>query len=325
VCYEQHDFSVKVLERVIDDDAHFAFIAAIDDPDDWLDEAAWLQANPNLGVSVKLDDLRRKADRAREMPTSQNAFLRLHLGVWTEAAVRWLPAERWGACASKFDPKLLRGRECWAGLDLAGTQDLSALVLVFPAKDGDEDEEAVMVLPFFWAPRENAARRERSDRAPYLTWGNQGHMELTDGEVTDYNFILKRLDELSEVYAIREVAFDRFGAASVVTALQDRGFTVVQFGQGYVSMSTPAKDRAAGRVQADRPPGQPGDELVRGQRGGRAGRGGEHQAEPQEEYGEDRRGRRDDDGGGADDGAGRGGERLRRVGGTAGAAAGAVR
>jgi phage terminase large subunit-like protein len=143
--------------------------------------------------------------------------------------------EKWNSCSGTVDPQLLRGRECYAGLDLVSSQDLSALVLAFP-----DDDEGVTVLPFFWAPQEDARKRERNDRAPYLTWARQGYLELTEGEVTDYSFILQRIEELAQVYKIREVAFDRFGAASVVTALQELGLEVVQVGQGYVSMSPPS-------------------------------------------------------------------------------------
>jgi phage terminase large subunit-like protein len=173
------------------------------------------------------------------MPTALNAFLRLHLGVWTEAETRWLPLEKWEACKIAVKEEDLLGRSCWAGLDLASTQDLSALVLVFPDEDGDG---GATVLPYFWAPEMNAPKRERNDHAPYLTWARQGFLELTDGEVTDYSFILDRIAQLREKFDIKEIAFDRFGAASIVTALQEQGAEVVQFGQGYVSMSPACKE-----------------------------------------------------------------------------------
>jgi phage terminase large subunit-like protein len=237
ICWEQHEYAVKVLEGIVRDDSFFGFIASIDEGDDWRDEACWKKANPNLGVSLKPDDLKRKANRAGEMPTALNAFLRLHLGVWTEAETRWLPMDKWQACGRSIDPQSLAGQECWAGLDLGSTQDLSALVLAFPQED-----ESVVVLPYFWAPRTNAGKRERMDRAPYLTWARQGQLELTEGEVTDYSFILRRIEELAQQYVFQQIAFDRFGAASIVTALQERGLNVVQFGQGFLSLSPPTKE-----------------------------------------------------------------------------------
>jgi phage terminase large subunit-like protein len=231
-----------VLEGIVPDDTHFGFVACIDEQDDWQDERVWPKANPNLGVSLKLDDLQRKAQKAKEMPTALNAFLRLHLGVWTEAETRWLPLEKWDACGREIKEEDLLGKPCWGGLDLASTQDLSAFVLVFPDDEGQGTDGGVSVLAYFWAPEENAAKRERNDRAPYLTWSRQGYLELTDGEVTDYQYILDRIAQLKAKFDLREVAFDRFGAASVVTALQELEVAVAQFGQGFLSMSPACKE-----------------------------------------------------------------------------------
>ena len=88
------------------------------------------KANPSLGVSVKLDDLRRKAHKAKETPAAQNAFRRLHLCEWTQQEERWLDIEVWDACTFSVDPEELTGRRCFAGLDLSSTTDLSALVLL---------------------------------------------------------------------------------------------------------------------------------------------------------------------------------------------------
>ena len=237
ICWEHHDYSQKVLSGVIDDDSWFGFVASIDEGDDWTDERNWHKANPNLGVSCKIDDLRRKARRAKETPTSLNAFLRLHLGVWTEAESAWLPVETVEACEGRTEIESLLGRPCWAGLDLAATRDLSALVLAFKDDAGGFD-----LLPFAWAPRDNAQQRERDDRVPYLTWSAQGHLELTEGNVTDYDFILSHIETLAERYDIQTLAFDRFGAAHLVTQMQTAGLPVIQWGQGYLSMSPPTKE-----------------------------------------------------------------------------------
>jgi phage terminase large subunit-like protein len=206
VCWEQRDYTQRVLEGIVLDDAHFGFVACIDVGDDWRDESCWAKANPNLGVSLKLDDLRRKAAKAKEMPTALNAFLRLHLGVWTEAETRWLPLEKWEACGRQITEDELLGRPCWGGLDLAGTQDLSAFVLVFPDDEGQGTDGGVSVLSYFWAPQENAVKRERNDKAPYLTWSREGYLELTDGEVTDYAYIPDRIGQLKTRFDLKEVA-----------------------------------------------------------------------------------------------------------------------
>ena len=46
----------------------------IDEGDAWDDETTWAKANPNYGVSVSIDDLRRKATEARQSPEARNNF-----------------------------------------------------------------------------------------------------------------------------------------------------------------------------------------------------------------------------------------------------------
>ena len=90
ICYELHNYSVEVLEGRIKDDSWFAYIATLDEGDDWQDEKVWIKANPNLGVSVKLDDLRRLALKAKVTPTAVANFLTKCMNVWTQQTSRWL-------------------------------------------------------------------------------------------------------------------------------------------------------------------------------------------------------------------------------------------
>ena len=98
VCWELHEYTEKVLSRVIEDDRHFGVVYGLDEGDAWEDEENWRKANPNLGVSKKWDDMRRKAARAKEAPAALNAFLRLELNVWTQVEKRWLDPEDWAGC-----------------------------------------------------------------------------------------------------------------------------------------------------------------------------------------------------------------------------------
>ncbi len=239
ICYEQHDYTRKILERVIEDDSYFGIIFSLDDDDDWEDERTWIKANPNLGVSVKLDDLRRKAAKAKEMPSALNAFLRLHMNLWTQSETKWVDVEKWRSCGEAVDAEGLRGRICYGGLDLSSTIDISALVLVFPPqKSGDK----FRVLCFFWVPEEAMWKRSKKDRVPYDAWVREGFIEATPGDVIDYAFILARIEELAGRYDLREIAFDRWGATKLAQDMQEADLTVVEFGQGFASMSGPMKE-----------------------------------------------------------------------------------
>ena len=146
--------------------------------------------------------------------------------------------EKWDACAAPVDTQLLESRPCYAGLDLSSTTDLTSLVLVFPPQ---EDGEPHQVLPYFWVPDETLDLRVRRDHVNYDLWARQDFIKTTEGNVVDYDAIIRFMSDLSEKYDIREVAYDRWNSSMMVSHLTDLGFTMVPFGQGFGSMSEPTK------------------------------------------------------------------------------------
>jgi phage terminase large subunit-like protein len=240
ICWEQHEYARQVLEGIFEDPSYFAYIRAADQEDDWLDEDVWARANPNLYATVKMDYLRNEARRAEQTPAYQNTFRRLHLNQWTQQETRWLPLEAWDACGAPFDARLLEGTPCYGGLDLASSSDIASLVLCFTSEPGEEERYAW--IPFFWIPEENMVERARKDRVPYDAWSRDGLITATEGNVIDYGYIIRDIEELGERYNIREIAFDRWGAFQVSQALEGAGFTMVGFGQGFVSMAGPTKE-----------------------------------------------------------------------------------
>lgn len=234
VCNEKHDYAGKVRDGVIDDREFFPVIYEASRDDDFTDPATWRKANPNLGISISDEYLARECRKAMETPSYQNTFKRLHLNIRTEQDVRWLPMDKWDACSGDFDPSELRGRKCFAGLDLASTSDLCALVLYFP------DRKAV--LSYFWVPKDSAIKRLERNRVNYLGWSSEGQMTLTDGNVADYDRIRRDLNALGEVYQIEEIAIDRWNSTQLQTQLMDDGFEIVPFGQGFASLSGPTRE-----------------------------------------------------------------------------------
>lgn len=261
VCRQHHEFSVKALEGTVpveSADSWFAYIATIDEGDDWTDATVWVKANPSLGVTVKPDDLKRQIDEAREMPAQQNAIRRLRLNEWTEQVTRWLDMDVWaeGGPPTATDWQLVRddladleqklaGRECYGGLDLARVNDLSAFVLLFPPTE-DPALGALAdkwtLLCRFWVPEEDILRRGKRDRVPYATWRDQGFLTATPGNATDFAFVEAEIVALAARFDLRELAYDRTFAGEIVQHLQDEGLNLVQFGQGFLSMAAPTAE-----------------------------------------------------------------------------------
>jgi len=233
ICWEQHDYAAKVLDGTIDDPSFFAYIAAAAPEDDWTSPEVWKRANPGFGITISAEQFAEDCREAQESPAKENSFRRYRLNQWTEQETRWLNLEKWDLCGTPLED--LEGRDCFAGLDLSSTTDISALVLVFPGDDRYD------VLPFFWVPEEGARVRERRDRVPYGQWIRSGLITATPGEVVDYDVIRKAINDLGHRFRIREIAIDRWNATQLATQLEGDGFEMVAFGQGYASMSAPTK------------------------------------------------------------------------------------
>lgn len=239
ICNEKHDYACKVRDGIIKDAAFLPVIYEVAIDADWKNEKVWAQANPNLGVSVSIDYLRRECKRAQETPTYENTFKRLHLNMKTEQAVRWIQLEAWDRGNESIDEADLAGRTCCAALDLSNKVDLSAFALVFPPIAEDQPYH---VLARFWAPRERAEQRERRDRVPYLTWAKQGLITLTDGNVIDYEFIKASVLADAKKFEIAGIGYDPWNATQIALQLQEQGANMMEFGQGFRSMSEPSKE-----------------------------------------------------------------------------------
>lgn len=234
---EMYDYFKAVVDpksSVANDEA-FAYIAELDEGDDHFDETVWIKANPNLGVSCRLDYLRGEAQKARDLQRSLNNFLTKHLDRWTSQKVRWLDMERWDACPAVIDVEDLVGRRAIAGLDLSTNWDLTALALLFWELD------PTPVLVWYWLPEENLAPRVDHDRVPYDVWVRDGAIELTPGNVVDYDFIEARILELAARFRLVEVAYDPYKAMQTATHLQAAGLTPVRVDQNHANLHEACK------------------------------------------------------------------------------------
>ena len=239
ICYELHQKALGVLNGTINDPSFYPVIFGADISEDWTDPEVWKKANPSLGYTIDISKVQTACDSARHNPGEENSFRQLRLNQWVKQSIRWMPMDKWDACAGRVSPRLLEGRPCYAGMDLSSTSDLTAFVLVFPPTDEDEP---YIVLPFFWVPAETLDLRVRRDHVIYDVWEKQGFIQTTEGNVVDYRWIEQFILQLNEHYNIREIAYDRWNASMMVQTLQDDGFTMVPFGQGFRDMSAPTKE-----------------------------------------------------------------------------------
>lgn len=172
-------------------------------------------------------------------PADEITFKWLRCNMWVSSTVAWIPDAIYMRGNESIEAASLEGRDCYAGLDLSSTGDITALVLIFPPRD---ENEKYVLLPYFWIPEETIPRRVKANSVPYDIWEKQGYIMSTEGNVIHYDFIEKFIIYLSEKYHILEIAVDRWNATQMIQNLEGEGFTIVPFGQGFSSMSAPTKE-----------------------------------------------------------------------------------
>ena len=232
------EYSHKVASGEIDDPTFAPIIFAADPKADWRDESVWRAANPALDAGFcSLDELRIKARRCEHIPREAADFRRFHLNQWIDGSAEpWVDPDLYDD-AEPRTVEDLAGVPAFIGIDLASVSDMAAVAICWPDGLGGYD---VDVTGFF--PADNLQARSERDAADYQRWEREGALKLTPGNVIDHAAIVEHVIDLAERFAVQEIVLDRWGSVGVTTKLQELGFTVAQFGQGFASMAAPVKE-----------------------------------------------------------------------------------
>lgn len=161
-------------------------------------------SNPAWGKIVDPDEFLADFNRSRGDPSKFAEFLQYRGNIWVSSTTRWLDTFGWADGKRDYTLEDLRGRECWGGLDLSRTRDMTALVLLFPwPEDGDE---CIRLWPMFWLPERTARKRDRL--YPFLTWADRGWLKLTPGSRVDYTQVKQDIRVVAKIVKIRGLYYD---------------------------------------------------------------------------------------------------------------------
>lgn len=252
IAWEMHQYALDVLAGRVVDEELLVMIFAAGEKDDWRDPAVWAKANPSLNVSLKIGYLESECRLAQRSPRAENDFRRFHLNQWTSQAVRWLPMADWDLCSERpGDPGYwqdlraamrdgaFRDRRAYAGLDLAKSRDMTALVWYLPA---DRAGERSILIPRFWLPEEAMTTVSTVQARMYQDWERSGALLFTRGRVTDYDFLIEEIFADVEVVRLQLLGYDPYNAEDLSRRLQDEGVPVMEVRQGIRTMAPPSKD-----------------------------------------------------------------------------------
>jgi len=231
ICYEQRDYTIKVLEGTAPDENWFGIIFALDDDDLWHDPAVWRKANPNLGVSVKAEDMQAQCRKALAMPSAQNNFLTKRLNKWVNADTAWLDMAGWEKCSEPGQQLSdFAGEKCWIGMDLAEKRDFAALVLVFQRGD---------IWHLFTRLYLNETAVAESGTAHLQGWARAGYVTVTDGNATDFDVIADDLRSYCSQFDVQEIPFDPAMSRYFATKLVEEGLPLVEIRQAPMFFTQP--------------------------------------------------------------------------------------
>ena len=256
ICYELRAYVCKILNGVlhrhggmgfkieggsVEDDTWFGLIFTIDEDDDPFDEACWAKANPNLGVSVKLDDMRAQAAKAMVMASATNEFLTKRLNVWVNADTAWMDMQAWTAMADPtLKPEQFADEECWASLDLATRNDIASKARLFRRDIDGELHYYLFVTNYL---NEEAVRN--SQNSQYQGWARAGHLVVTEGNITDFARVKEDLREDAKALRLVEVPYDPYQATQLAQEMLAEGLPMVEMRQTVQHMSEPMKELEA--------------------------------------------------------------------------------
>lgn len=248
ICYEQRSYVCRILNTTlrannglgyrvegdaVEDDSYFGIIYTIDDSDDWTDESVWIKANPNLGVSVKLDDMQRLARKAMQMASAQPNFLTKRLDVWVNADSAWMDMRAWERAADRFmKMEDFKGWSCYVGLDLASKSDITSMPVLF-AKDGQYRLFSKNYLP------EDAI--EESANSQYKGWAASGYLIETEGNIIDEVVIEADLKQVCADFKPRSVGFDPGHGWNFCARMANEGYPLHEVNSYVKNFNEPMK------------------------------------------------------------------------------------
>lgn len=236
-CYQMREYSRKVVLGIVTDDSLFAAIYTLDKDDDWTQERNWHKANPNLGVSVSVEQLRDACREAQHSTRKQVTFKTKRLNIWVGAGDAWMNMLEWERNA---DPSLqfekYAGRRCVVALDLASKVDIAALEILIPDGDG------FARFGRYYLPEETVRLNADSTHAHYAGWEVDGWVTLTPGNITDYSVIKADLVEICAIMQVEAVAYDPFQATQLATEMLADGVPMIEVRQTVLNLSAPMKE-----------------------------------------------------------------------------------
>lgn len=248
VCKNFEDACINILEGVAEDDTFLIMIHDLDEGDDWQDSVNWQKANPNLGVTVSIDFLKKEFQKTVNQPSKIPNFQTKHLNMWVDAPTVWIQSKYWNQCMVPIQHQNFAKLGNCGGLDLSSTTDITAFAVVSePDAAGFRDVEV-----WCFCPLDTIEKRQKEDRVPYVLWSkmkrenakteNDTYLIATPGNMVDYKEVFNKVVEVVSDRKTRHIEYDRKFSAGLIVPLQEAGVELSPFTQTLMNFTSPTKE-----------------------------------------------------------------------------------
>lgn len=234
VCYQYREMCTEVVSGLKEDDTLFIAIYCLDKEDDWKDEAVWVKSNPNLGVTVQTKYLKTQVRKAINTPSDEVGIKTKNLNIWCDAEKTWIKDDYILSASANVDIEECRGMDCFIGVDLSSTSDLTSFSVLIPTT------ENMIWKTYYFLPE--AALTEKRFKELYGEWARQGALCITPGNVVDYDFILNKIMEIGQILNIVTIGYDSWNATQFVINCTEKGLPMEPYSQSIGNFNKPTKE-----------------------------------------------------------------------------------
>jgi len=192
---------------------------------DPFDEMVWSLANPALdGGYRSIEEMRSYARKARNDPSWEGTFRREYLNQWVAyTSQSWLSPGEWDACFEAREDNLIpdeKQRKVWMGLDTSGSQDLTALVLLFePLEAGGRWDIECEI----WVPGVDLLKKSRADHLAYDVWFSRGLINFNGAPTIDMEDLKYIVIRCFNFYNVQALGFDPYRMKKFIADLIEFG------------------------------------------------------------------------------------------------------
>jgi Phage terminase-like protein, large subunit len=230
---ELEDSAIEVLKGVKEDDSLFTLIYTLDEGDDYEDPATWKKCQPNLGVSVFPEFVEQQITKGKNTPTQQYSIMTKVFNCWQSSSENWIQMDYIWKSMQKVDITQYQNEFCYVSFDLASVNDLTCLGWMLPY--GDK-----FYMKFkYYLPNDSIKGNPNEERLK--RWAKEGYLTITEGNVTDYDYVINDIDKIQSITPIMKISYDQWNSQSIAIELTGKGMPLEPYSQSLQSMNLPTK------------------------------------------------------------------------------------